>query len=353
MRRLAHVALVGVVLASAVTGALRAQAQPGEEFAWASALPVFEGKQTDVGWTEYLLGSTLILLAPGRFEGYWPDYGYSWAGARHAQLCGSLASDRVRADASVGRVRVVAPKRQDPREFIGVELAGQVRGPIGAESVEVSVSPPSGQLTVEQLCGWLRSAQARKGLEKSVLALADEYPLPSPEKWGSTQFEEDGRYKLLWTGTVVGDADASLELPSSWGLDEGWSVNWQRYKPATVSEVVNGQYKSGWGWKFLGEGEEGRPYILSMAANGARAGQCGLSAMKSLGLDDPDFEAPQPDTPCFRDLDPGDLVFEMWSEVAGVAAMFQDDGFPSEPLYLVTEYAIPVQDWTPAIRLDE
>ena len=139
---------------------------------WEEGLPRVEATITVVGTGQYLWGSTLLLAAPDKFQGYWPDYGYRWSDAAYIELCGGALREEDGETPNLGRVRLVAESGDEAEQLIGVEL--RTRGGESSEVAESATEPADAdtEFSVEELCALLDDESGRRRIETMVRLMA-------------------------------------------------------------------------------------------------------------------------------------------------------------------------------------
>ena len=230
MSRLSVAILLSVVLAPGARGEDVAEAAK-----WASELPVVMAKKTEIGPGKFLGGATLLLMAPGSFGGYWPDYGYAWGPVAKADYCSAISRDRVRSKADVGRVRVLAEKPGDTDSLVGVEVLPEPVGHPNTEEGERVAATNHIGLTMEQICRVMVDAGLKTGLE-SIVSLHSWTleGVPANGLWRK-RTEEEMRGEMLnevetfwpmWFGQVV-EAVEEDSSEHTWKLEGTKGIVWR------------------------------------------------------------------------------------------------------------------------------
>lgn len=126
---------------------------------WGGEFPIAEATKTELSVGKYLWGSTLILAAPGKFQGYWPDYGYRWSNVADSKnWCSALGKRDAVKNSNLGRVRLVAEAGENEERLIGVELRSDDSGP----------STEKENFTPQSLCALLSDGATRQRVDSMV-----------------------------------------------------------------------------------------------------------------------------------------------------------------------------------------
>lgn len=308
---------------------------------WAFGLPVVEAKKAQIGVGKYLGGATLLLMAPGSFGGYWPDYGYAWNSVAEGGYCNAIARDQVRSKADLGRVRVFAKKAGEEDTLVGVEVLPET---VGESSMDRDAGGgESAGLTMKQICGVMDDAALTTGLEYMVRYRSGAFervPVNGVWKkraepmWEGT-FEEAGIVWPMWFGQVV-------------DMAEGNGV--QTWKLGDKKKIVWTKAGSGWWSERIANVE----HALRMELDG---GAEGLLVAKKAGDGGEYWVPPESLTVNEGMIEGGDALrtledvgeVEIWWMKSGELVASLD---PMQQMWLVTEFAIPSRHLAPDIRTE-
>lgn len=227
--------VLGLVIALVASMATNADAT---KTTWVHGLPIIKGMKSEVGIWNFLWGSTLILVAPRKFPGYWPDYGYRWSNSTYLELCGRLEHDLPAKDPYLGRVRMVAQNPENDERLIGVELQleERIKETLATDKPRTSEDKPG--LTLNQLCELLDDDIARTRAETVVRVMAtDPTDILASGTWGSANTAiarsataaMDYDYMLSWKGLGIDDPMA-VGHDLKWTFEEGSEVVWRHPK---------------------------------------------------------------------------------------------------------------------------
>ena len=176
---------------------------------WVAGLPIIEDMKSEVGVWNFVWGSALILAAPGKFPGYWPDYGYRWSTSTYLELCRGPGHGQSVKDPYLGRVRMVAETPERTGHLIGIELQLEEHVDVIPAAGASRTSKDRPGLTLNQLCELLHDDVARIHIEAVVRAMAtNPADILTSGTWddaGISMAENgvsviDHEYILLWKG---------------------------------------------------------------------------------------------------------------------------------------------------------
>ena len=345
MKRIAVCALVcGFFSLGALGKEPDGAGEPVQMLSWAYDLPVVEGSKTDVGFWKTLFGSTVILLAPGKFSDFWPDYGYSWASLGSAEVCGGLATNPKRANANLGRVRLVTEAPADGRDLVGLELRERTDPAGFLGTGDVAQHGP--ELSLEELCQWLTDEEAKLQLEAALSWVGRAGSLPKGGVWKEVAYEQPKHYRLVGTGSVVAKDEESV-VAGYWATKGDKGVAWNFHKPVTVGDALGVEFELKKGWVFDGAGADDVNYFLTCAPAGTVA-----DTVESCSFGDFEVKVGDDKFEMFGGALEGDVQLKLWSDLEiGLVEMKASYGIPG-PVWLVTEYTIPRAEPDPDFRMN-
>ena len=314
---------------------------------WEKGLPRVEATKTEVGPSQYLWGSALLLAVPDKFQGYWPDYGYRWSNATYIELCGGSLRKSDGESPNLGRVRLVAESGDEAEQLIGVELRTEEGG--AAEGAEEEREPQyaGAEFSVKELCALLDEETERQRLKSMVtLMAATGTNFLTTGTWDrkTVDFEKEiglkmADYVLLWFGSGVYE-----------GVDTTNKVSWSaKGKPVVIwnSPSVVKLHK-GYGKiptkVFALHNEPG--YMLTSMGSGTYSPTLDKTASFEVIKGVIDVKATENAEPESSNIQIG--MLEVWADVAKYYEMRK---LPEQKLWLVTENAIPIRSLVPDIRV--
>ena len=316
---------------------------------WEVGLPRVEATITVVGTGQYLWGSTLLLAAPDKFQGYWPDYGYRWSDAAYIELCGGALREEDGETPNLGRVRLVAESGDEAEQLIGVEL--RTRGGESSEVAESATEPADAdtEFSVEELCALLDDESGRRRIETMVRLMAGTgINFLTTGKWDAKPFSDIkeinfvmGDYIPLWYGSGVYE-----------GLDITDKVSWRAKGEPVVIWNSPGLVKlhKGYGKRptkvFTLHDEPG--YMLASMGGGTYTSTLDEAASFEVIEGAIDFSALEKAGLETKDIETGTLT--LWADVAKYHEMGK---LAEQKVWLVTENAIPARSLVPDIRVGE
>ncbi|MDE0458562.1 MAG: hypothetical protein OXI15_14810 [Chromatiales bacterium] len=316
---------------------------------WEQGLPRVEATITEVGTGQYLWGSTLLLAAPDKFQGYWPDYGYRWSNAAYIELCGGTLNKDDGEAPNLGRVRLVAESGDETEQLIGVEL--RTRGGESTEMAENATEPADAdaEFSVEELCALLDDETGRRRIETMVRLMAGTgINFLTTGKWDVKPFSYDqeinvvmGDYIPLWYGSGVYE-----------GLDITDKVSWRAKGKPVVIWNSPGVVKLHKGYGkiprkvFTLHDEPG--YMLASMGGGTYTSTLDQAASFEVIKGAIDFSALEKAGLEIANMEIGALT--LWADVAKYHEM---EKLAEQKVWLVTENAIPVRSLVPDIRVGE
>lgn len=334
------------VLAATITVATHADDATAP---WETGLPRVEATKTEVGPAQYLWGSTLLLVVPDKFQGYWPDYGYRWSNAAYIELCGGALRKNDGKSPNLGRVRLVAESGDEADRLIGVEL--RTRGGEPSEVAEKASEERhvDAAFSVEELCALLDEDAGRQRMESMVRLMAGTgINLLTTGKWDrkTINFEQEtdfkmAEYMLLWLGSGVHE-----------GVDIADKVSWSaKGKPVVIWNYPSvAKLRKGYGKTpakvFALHDEPG--YMLTSMGGGTYTEALDLTTSFQVNKGMIDYNVLEKTGVEVSNVEIGMLA--VWADVAKFYEMVK----PAErKLWLVTENAIPSRSLVPEIRVGE